>query len=305
LFFASSGEVANIGRVLVTGASGFLGRALVGVLLASGERVRALTRRPAEVHPDAEPWVADLGSADRLEAAFDGVDVLVHLAATLSGPPEKLERDNVEGTRRLLEAMARTLTRRVVLASSLAVYDWSSVDGVLSEACRTLEGCTRAAEAGAYARTKMAQERLTRELARAHGWTLTVLRTAALWNDGSWADFMLGKRWRTIQTVVAPRAPARLVRLERAVDAFARAAQRAHGGELIVNLVDDATVSNWQYARLVQKQRGGILVPVPYRLGLLAARLAAKRTRVFEALHKPALCANAQAREKLGWKPWS
>ena len=297
--------MANDPSVLVTGGSGFLGRHLVAALLASGARVRLVTRRSLAVHPAAEHFHADLASSSGLEAAFDGIDVLVHLAASLTGPAAELERNNVEATRRLLQAMARTPARRLVLASSLSVYDWSSVEHVLSEDCRTLEGCADAGEAGAYATTKMAQERLARELARQHGWTLTILRPAAIWGGDAWAEFMIGKRWRAIQTVVAPRAPARLVHLQSVVDAFVKAVQRQDGAELVLNLVDDAHVSNWQYARLVQKHRGGVLLPVPYAVGRLAAKLAGKRTKVFEMLHKPARCPNARAREKLGWKPWS
>jgi UDP-glucose 4-epimerase len=198
--------------------------------------------------------------------------------------------------------MARSRTRRLVLASSLSVYDWSRIDAVLSEESPTLEAGVTAARADAYARTKMAQERLTRELARAHGWTLTILRPAAIWGAETWAEFMIGKRWGKVQAVFAPAAPARLVYLPNAVDAFVKAVQRTEGDELILNLVDDTAVTNWQYARMVRKRRGGVLIPVPYALGLLAARIAAKRT-LFETLHKPARCPNTRLREALGWAP--
>lgn len=290
--------------VLITGGSGFLGRHLVRALLDTGARVRVISRRSAVVPSRAEHFAADLASSTGLEASFDGIDVLVHLAASLKGTPADLERDNVEGTRRLLQAMVPTRTRRVVLASSLSVYDWTRVEQTLAEDAETLDE-QAAIQAGAYARTKLVQERLTRALASKHAWTLTVLRPAAIWGDHAWAEFAVGKRWRAIQAVVAPRAPARLVHVDNAVDAFMKAVHRAEGEELILNLVDDATVSNWQYARMAQQKRGGILIPVPYSVGLLAARLVGKRPRVFESLHKPAVCTNIRVREKLGWKPWS
>jgi UDP-glucose 4-epimerase len=288
--------------VLVTGGSGYLGRHLATALLAAGARVRLVTRGAGPVPAGAEHWPADLASSNNLEGAFDGIDVLAHLAASLNGPAAQLERNNVEASRRLLGAMARTRTRRIVLASSLSVYDWSRIDAVLSEESPTLDACATAPQADAYARTKMAQERLTRELARAHGWTLTILRPAAIWGADAWAEFMIGKRWGGLQAVFAPRAPARLVYLPNAVDAFVKAVHRHEGDELILNLVDDAAVTNWQYARMVRKRRGGVLIPVPYAVGLLAARVAAKRT-VFETLHKPARCPNTRLRAALGWAP--
>lgn len=288
--------------VLVTGGSGYLGRHLAAALLAAGARVRLLTRGAGPVPAGAEHWRADLASSNDLEGAFDGVEVLAHLAASLSGLPAALERNNVEATRRLLAAMARSRTRRTVLASSLSVYDWSRIGAVLSEDSPTLDAGATAVQADAYARTKLAQERLTRELAREHGWTLTILRPAAIWGADAWAEFMIGKRWRRFQAVFAPRAPARLVYLPNAVDAFVKAVYRPEGDELILNLVDDAALTNWQYARMVRQRRGGVLIPVPYALGLLAARVAAKRT-VFETLHKPARCPNTRLREALGWAP--
>ena len=73
-------------RVLVTGANGFLGRHVVDALLARGCRVRALVRPAARLEdlgwPAAVEVVrADLRAASHLEAAFESVDVLLHLAA--------------------------------------------------------------------------------------------------------------------------------------------------------------------------------------------------------------------------------
>ena len=306
-------------RVLLTGASGFLGRHLAAALVRSGAHVRAITRRQTPLQDKVERFQGDLASSDELAAAFDGVDVLVHLAASMRGAMADLERDNIEGSRRLLEAMARSATRRVVLASSLSVYDWTRVGGTLTEDDATLDESAMAGSDG-YARTKALQEQLTRAWARRHGWTLTVLRPAAICGPGVWAEFVLGTRWRQVQIVVAPRARVRLVCLHDAVDAFVKAAQREHGGELVLNLVGDAGLTNWQYARIVRKHRGGVLVPVPYALGLLAAKVASRafrtperlpyflRPAVYQMLHKPAGCSSAAACATLNWNPsftWS
>ena len=117
-------------KALVTGAGGFLGRHVVTALLGRGAEVRAMVRPAAAVEslgwPDSVEVVrADLRSSRDLERAFDGVDVLVHLAAAVSGGEDAQFAATVVGTERLLQAMAGTSCRRVVLASSFSVYDWS------------------------------------------------------------------------------------------------------------------------------------------------------------------------------------
>jgi len=68
-------------KVLVTGGNGFLGSHVVSALRGMGEAVRVLDCIPRELPSDVEQFIANLVTSDNLEAAFDGVDVLVHLAA--------------------------------------------------------------------------------------------------------------------------------------------------------------------------------------------------------------------------------
>ena len=75
---------------------------------------------------------ADLRGGD-LDPVFAGVDVLVHLAAAVTGGEDAQFAASVVGTERLLEAMARSSTRRLVLASSFSVYDWSEIRDTLDE----------------------------------------------------------------------------------------------------------------------------------------------------------------------------
>lgn len=301
-------------KVLVTGGNGFLGRHVVKALLDRGDSVRVLDRVPSQHPSDVEQITTNLVTDSDLEKAFDGVDVLVHLAASMREPADEMIRNTVEGTRRLLDAMARTGTRRVVLASSFSVYDWSRLGHSVSEDDETLDPSTMQFCDG-YAQAKILQERLTREFARRHRWTLTVLRPAVIWGRGVWGEFLIGTRLGAMQTVVAPSAPIRLTYVENAVDAFVRAAQRVDGGELVLNVIDDLQVTTWRYAGIVQRRLGGVRVPLPYTLGLIAANigfflLAGSRKlpyflkpRQFEALHKPVTCSSRRLRETLGWRP--
>jgi UDP-glucose 4-epimerase len=300
-------------KALVSGGNGFLGRHVVAALRESGAGVRVLDVASREAAAGVEQVTADLLTSEGLERAFDGVDVLVHLAAALRGRPEEILRNTVDGTRRLLEAMGRSATRRLVLASSLSVYDWSRLGSSVLEDAPTLDRSSLQ-KGDAYAQAKAQQEQLARRLAQERGWTLTVLRPAALWGSGVDAAFLLGPRVGPLQAVVAPSAPVRLLYVENAADAFARAARRDDGGERIVNLIDDAQLTNWHYAGLVQRRAGGLRVPVPYGAGLLAACLASRllgaielpyflQPARFAALHKPVAVSRERARDALGWTP--
>ena len=110
-------------NVLVTGASGFIGRTLVARLAADGHRVRALARQPAAVPSLAgvEACAGDLLDADSLDRAVRGTEAIVHLACATGVADEALvRRVNVGGTRALLEAAKRHGVRRFVFVSTIS-----------------------------------------------------------------------------------------------------------------------------------------------------------------------------------------
>ena len=121
---------------------------------------------------------ADLRSPGSLATAFDGVDVLVHLAARVGAATRAQMADTVVGTERLLEAMAGSATRRLVLASSFSVYGWSTIRGTLTEES-PLESDLYHRDG--YAIAKTWQERVTRRMSQEHNWDLTVLRPGFIW----------------------------------------------------------------------------------------------------------------------------
>ncbi|MEV6273403.1 NAD(P)H-binding protein, partial [Kribbella sp. NPDC051936] len=102
-------------RVLVTGATGMLGRAVVSDLLTNGHTVAAMSRRVRR-WPEVEPVLADLTEGTGLDAAVDGVHAIVHLA---SAPYQRGYTDEVElsGTQRLLTAAAAGGVKHVVYTS--------------------------------------------------------------------------------------------------------------------------------------------------------------------------------------------
>ncbi|MFO7545083.1 MAG: SDR family NAD(P)-dependent oxidoreductase, partial [Trueperaceae bacterium] len=118
--------------VAVTGASGGIGRALVRALVERGLVVRGLTRSEAGEASlrdlGAEPVIGDLDDAGGASAALDALcreaEVVYHLAAWMGGAGGSARANavNVEGTRRVVRAAEEAGARRVVVASSVAVY---------------------------------------------------------------------------------------------------------------------------------------------------------------------------------------
>lgn len=120
--------------LLVTGATGYLGSAVVTDLVAAGYDVRATVRDPARASvlpAGVQTVTADLDDADSLVKAMAGCDGVFHLAAAVGHSPDEARRVNVEGTARVLAAARASAVRRVVYTSSSAAI--IEADGLVSE----------------------------------------------------------------------------------------------------------------------------------------------------------------------------
>lgn len=165
--------------VLVTGASGMLGREVALELLRGGHRVRVLQRGPSEL-TDVEEVRGSITDAAVVESAMDGVDAVVHLAAkvSLAGDPAEFDRVNVAGAEVVLDAAETAGVSRFVHISSPSVaHGGSALVGVGAEPADP--GAAR----GEYARTKAQGELLA--LARdRRGFAVVVVRPHLVWGPG-------------------------------------------------------------------------------------------------------------------------
>lgn len=106
---------------VVTGAAGFLGRALTRELARRGFRVRGTNRSQPPDDPHVHEWVrVDLG-AEVPSDVFAGAAVVVHAAAATSGGFEAHQRDSVDATRNVVRGMAAAGLHRLVYVSSISV----------------------------------------------------------------------------------------------------------------------------------------------------------------------------------------
>jgi dihydroflavonol-4-reductase len=152
-------------RVLVTGASGFLGWHVARLLLERGNSVRALVRPGSRVDGlKVQIVTGDLRDAASLERAVDGCAAVFHVAADYrlwAKDPRELYRSNVDGTRNLLAAARKAGVGRVVYTSTVGCIGIPH-NGIGDETSPvTLEDM-----AGDYKRSKFMAEQATLEFAR-------------------------------------------------------------------------------------------------------------------------------------------
>lgn len=159
-------------RVLVTGATGFIGYHVARRLVQAGYSVRALVRpnSPRRARLDAlgvEPVVGDLVRGQELASAVAGCEAVFHVAALYSldrRDDERMYRTNVEGTRALVAAVEAGGRPRLVYTSSVAAVGLTD-DGSPADERRFADPATAA---GGYKRSKILAERIVMDAIR-HG----------------------------------------------------------------------------------------------------------------------------------------
>ncbi|TWI50841.1 UDP-glucose 4-epimerase [Pseudomonas duriflava] len=167
--------------ILVTGGAGFIGSHLVDLLLSKGLRVRVLddlsTGKLANLpigYPGLDVVQADVADAHAVQAAVDGCSAVVHLAAVASvqasvEDPVGTHRSNFIGTLNVCEAMRKAGVKRVIFASSAAVYGPNGEGMAIDEE-------TPKAPLTPYAADKLASEYYLDFYRRQHGLEPVVFR---------------------------------------------------------------------------------------------------------------------------------
>ena len=164
--------------VLVTGATGFIGRRLVPALLDAGHDVRAMTRRPESYDGPGEPVGADVSDRASLDDALRGVDVAIYLVHSLDDPD--FERKDAEAARTFSAAAAAAGVRQIVYMGGLGDEDQ---------------------ELSAHLRSRREVE----ELLGADGVPVTVLRAAIVVGHGGISWEITRQLVKNLPAMVVPR----------------------------------------------------------------------------------------------------
>ena len=304
-------NTAGICRVLITGASGFVGRALVAQLVArEGYEVLALTRQPPPNPVAGAQYllVGDLDLQERWQPTLSCVHTLVHTAARVhvlhervAEPFAEFQRVNVAGTLRLAKLAAAAGVRRFVFLSSIGV------NGVQTSVGTAFSEADTPNPHNAYALSKLEAERGLRRLSEETGLEVVIIRPPLVYGPGVKANFAALMRavqrgWPLpLGSVQNQRS---LVALDNLIDFIVTCISHPRAANQTFLVSDGHDVSIAELVRGLA-QAAGVpvrLLPVP----VWALRAVAQMLGQSELLRR--LCGNLQAdiskaRSLLGWTP--
>lgn len=292
-------------KILLTGASGFIGRAVHPQLAARGHEVRCAGR--SAVVPDALPSYVQVGEIDgdtRWRDALQGVDVVVHLAgrAHVFGQAAGLQSFddvNVKGSINFATQAAAAGVRRFVFISSIGV------NGV--ESLRPFTEADAPNPSEPYAASKLSAERSLFAIAGSSGMELVVIRPPLVYGRGAPGNF--GKLVNAVRRGIplplgAVRNRRTLVGRENLADLIACCVDHPAATNEIFLAGDAQDLSTTELLRLVgtnlNRPARLVSVPVPVLEGMAA--LVGRRQTV-RKLCGDLLVDTSKARALLGWHP--
>jgi nucleoside-diphosphate-sugar epimerase len=308
--------------VAVTGPTGTFGFGLMPLLQADERiaRIVGIARRPFDANEHG--WTkmtyrqGDVRDRAALEAAFQGADVVAHLAFMITGAAsrEKIRQINVEGTLNAFQAAAAVGARRFVYASSVAAYGFHRDNPIgMSE-----DWPARPATHLFYAQEKAEIERLLEEEAADHlGLGVYLLRPPiVLGPDAVGAKSLVpgplmplvrlvgGVVGRVPFPVITPPVPIQFIHEDDVGQAFLLCIVGA-GAPGVYNITGDGVLSGAQ----VLRELG--LTPIPAPAGLLRAAARGVAALPFappftgwaESISHPAIMDASKAKQELGWRP--
>lgn len=290
-------------RILVTGASGFIGTALSLELLLRGHTVRTAVRKvpidtPSGLQPVVVPDIA--GEFDR-HALLEGIEVVAHLAAIAhraAGDEAEIRRVNVDGAARLADAAAGS-ARRFVFLSSVKVHGEESGERAFTET-------DPPRPEDVYGRSKAEAEEALMRIAQRSGMSVVTLRSPLVYGPGVKANFLRLLKWvdsgwpLPFASVQNRRS---LIYVGNLVDATIRCVEHpdARGPFLVA---DEESVSTGELISRMARalDRPAKLVAVPTALLRLAGRAAGRGDDVRRLTGNLAVDAS-RARDLLDWRP--
>lgn len=298
-------------RVLVTGADGFVGRAVCPVLSDEGFAVRAAVRRADDVTArlpcEEVVAVGDIGSVTVPAEAFAGVDAVVHLAGrahvlkeTAEDPRAEFRRVNAFGTEHLARMAASAGARRFVYTSSIGVNGRTTHGRAFDEE-------DPPSPHNAYAASKWEAERALRRVAAETGLEVVVLRPPLMYGPHVKANFLRLMKLvdRGLPLPLGSVHNRRsLLYVYNLAGAIAACIDRPEAAGETFLISDGEDVSTPELVRRIARALGrkSRLLPFPPRLMRAAARLAGKQAMV-EQLLDPLVIDGGRIQHHLGWRP--
>lgn len=299
--------------IVVTGASGSLGSALVKRLLGENKRLRLFVRRiPQRPLAGVEYCIGNLGDPLAVDRAIAGAKTVIHVGASMKGGwPEHLG-GTVVGTQNVIDACKKHGVEQLVHISSMSVVDWAGSSGIPVVAENAaLE--PRAEERGAYTRAKLEAEGKVSNAAKT-GLPCVILRPGQIFGGGiplvnGAVARRAGGKWLVLGD---GKLELPLVYIDDVVDAIVAAMDKKLTHGEIIQIIDDAQLTQTEVLELAGRGAAVIKVPrnVVFALGKLSelplgalgrpSPIALYRLQsALARLH----CQSDLARTLLGWQP--
>lgn len=295
---------------VMTGASGFVGKAVSRLLLSQGDLVTGLVRRSGSALEGVRELPLSGDDFERIDndwARTLTCDVIVHLAARVhvmgETSPEALpayRAMNVEGTLRVARAALRAGARRFVFVSSVKAVGELSVGMPISER-------DQPAPQDAYGVSKLEAERALLDFGRETGMEIVIVRPPLVYGPGVRANFF--NLMRAIDKGIplplgAIAAQRSLVYVENLADAIVRCTSAPSAAGQIFHVADERDVAVKELAAMLAEYLNAPrrLWPVPATWLRLAGRVTG-RTAVIDRLVGELRLDCSHIREAIGWRP--
>lgn len=297
-------------KILVTGATGFLGSSLGKTLSLAGRfSVKAHVR--TDIKPPWAEEVIQLSDFSRIQASdniFEKVDAVIHCAArvhvmndTASNPLEEFRKVNVDGTLHLARLAAKAGVRRFIFISSI------KVNGENTESGKIYKADDAPAPKDPYGISKMEAENGLKQLAAETGMELVIIRPVLVYGPGVKANFLAMMRW-VHKGVPLPLGAIQnkrsLVALDNLIDLIVTCIEHPAAANQIFIASDGEDLSTSELLHRMANALGvrARLLPVPQSLLVNMAAVLGKKAMA----HR--LCGSLQvdiskAQELLGWTP--
>lgn len=300
-------------RVLVTGASGFVGRALCRALRDSGNTVTGLVRREMQRERGVDAWVDPSVNFAGIDAGWPAplqVDCVVHLAARVhvmledaTDPEAAFQATNVEGTLRVARAARRHGVRRFVFVSSIKAM-------TEADSGRPVREDDSPAPQDPYGRSKRAAEEALIRLGAQTGLEIVIVRPPLVYGPDVRANFLslMNAVWKGMPLPLgALRARRSLIYVDNLADALVHCATDARAAQQCFHVADNDALTIAELARALGCHLGrpARLLPVPESWLRLAGHLTGRTAQVDRLVGSLQLD-TSRIRAVLGWQaPYS
>ncbi len=292
----------------MTGASGFLGRALVKQLATNSDiQIRALIRKAIDLGQVAT-YIGDLYDARVIASAVDGVDTIIHCAARAHvmkdpnlDPLKEYRKTNVEGSISLAKVAIESGVQRFIYISSIKVNGESTSD----EKAFTPFDITCPEDY--YGQSKYEAEEALKEMVRESDMELVIIRPPLVYGPGVKGNFasLLKISAKPLPLPLGAINNSRsLVALDNLVDLIMTCISHGNAAGKTFLVSDDEDVSTTELLNKIGAAMGKklLLLPVPKWLMLLPAKLLGKSAAV-ERLHGSLKVDISYTKHQLSWTP--